>query len=161
MSTAPVTAPSSKPSRAKKDKERKLSQPQQGERLKTVVRRLPPNLPEDIFWQSVQQWVTEETSTWRMYYPGKLRKKYAGYSYFNRSTKFNQGTGLIRRIFLPVLTLHSRTRNNSPCSVVNMMVMSSGIRQVISRFIGSQRAKLILHYRRRRISSCRRVCSLS
>jgi len=47
------------------------------DRLKTVVRRLPPNLPEDIFWGSVQQWVTEETVTWKVYYPGKLRVKYA------------------------------------------------------------------------------------
>ncbi|KAI0032071.1 hypothetical protein K488DRAFT_32579, partial [Vararia minispora EC-137] len=45
------------------------------ERLKTVVRRLPPNLPEEIFWQSVQQWVSDETVTWRVFYPGKLRKK--------------------------------------------------------------------------------------
>jgi regulator of nonsense transcripts 3 len=46
------------------------------ERLKTVVRRLPPNLPEDIFWQSVQNWVSEETATWKVYHQGKLRKKY-------------------------------------------------------------------------------------
>lgn len=46
------------------------------ERLKTVVRRLPPNLPEDVFWQSVQPWVTDETITWKVFYPGKLKKKY-------------------------------------------------------------------------------------
>lgn len=46
------------------------------ERLKTVVRRLPPNLPEDVFWQSVQQWVTDETATWKVFYPGKLKKRY-------------------------------------------------------------------------------------
>ncbi|KAF8513571.1 Smg-4/UPF3 family-domain-containing protein [Hysterangium stoloniferum] len=46
-------------------------------RLKTVVRRLPPNLPEAIFWQSVQPWVTEETVAWKVFYQGKLRKKFS------------------------------------------------------------------------------------
>ena len=60
-----------------RDKERKNSQPEpNNERLKTVVRRLPPNLPEGIFWQSVQSWVTEDTAVWKTYYPGKLRKRY-------------------------------------------------------------------------------------
>jgi len=45
------------------------------ERLKTVVRRLPPNLPEHIFWQSVQAWVTDETVVWKEFYPGKVKKK--------------------------------------------------------------------------------------
>jgi regulator of nonsense transcripts 3 len=45
------------------------------DRLKTVVRRLPPNLPEEVFWQSVQTWVTEESVTWKMFYPGKLGKR--------------------------------------------------------------------------------------
>ncbi|KAJ7784277.1 Smg-4/UPF3 family-domain-containing protein [Mycena metata] len=58
-----------------KDKERLSSQPPTTERLKTVVRRLPPNLPEDIFWQSVQSWVSDETVSWKIYYPGKLRKR--------------------------------------------------------------------------------------
>ncbi|CUA75053.1 Regulator of nonsense transcripts UPF3 [Rhizoctonia solani] len=44
-------------------------------RLKVVVRRLPPNLPENIFWQSVAQWVTDESSSWKLYVPGKLRTK--------------------------------------------------------------------------------------
>ncbi|KAI6126621.1 Smg-4/UPF3 family-domain-containing protein [Pisolithus sp. B1] len=45
------------------------------ERLKTVVRRLPHNLPEEVFWQSVQAWVTEETTTWKMFCPGKVKKR--------------------------------------------------------------------------------------
>ncbi|KAL4069696.1 Smg-4/UPF3 family-domain-containing protein [Scleroderma yunnanense] len=45
------------------------------DRLKTVVRRLPPNLPEEVFWQSVQTWVTDETVSWKMYEPGKTRKR--------------------------------------------------------------------------------------
>ncbi len=50
-------------------------QKSQTERLKTVVRRLPPNLPEEIFWQSVATWVTDETVTWRTYYPGKFKTR--------------------------------------------------------------------------------------
>ncbi|CAA7266188.1 unnamed protein product [Cyclocybe aegerita] len=72
MSATPTTA---KQPKAKKDKEKTASQVHQNERLKTVVRRLPPNLPEEIFWQSVQPWVTEETTIWKTYYKGKLRKK--------------------------------------------------------------------------------------
>lgn len=44
------------------------------EKLKTVVRRLPPNLPEEVFWQSVNPWVTSETTSWKVFYPGKVRK---------------------------------------------------------------------------------------
>lgn len=44
-------------------------------RLKIIVRRLPPNLPESLFWQSVQSWVSEETVSWKEFYGGKLRKK--------------------------------------------------------------------------------------
>jgi regulator of nonsense transcripts 3 len=76
MSTTTVSQISQK-HKKEKDKERTSSQPQANERLKTVVRRLPPNLPEEVFWQSVQPWVTEETSVWKVFYPGKLRKKYA------------------------------------------------------------------------------------
>jgi regulator of nonsense transcripts 3 len=76
MSTATVSQISHK-HKKEKDKERTNSLPQPNERLKTVVRRLPPNLPEEVFWQSVQPWVTEETAVWKVYYPGKLRKKCA------------------------------------------------------------------------------------
>ena len=76
---------STKPAKYKgKDKEKeKDKRPKSGggqksqvERLKTVVRRLPPNLPEEIFWQSVAQWVNEETITWKAYYPGKFKTRY-------------------------------------------------------------------------------------
>ena len=64
-----------KPSRKQKQKESKQPAPDGAERLKTVVRRLPPNLPEEVFWHSVQAWVTDETVTWKSYHPGKLRTK--------------------------------------------------------------------------------------
>ncbi|KAF6741093.1 Smg-4/UPF3 family-domain-containing protein [Ephemerocybe angulata] len=76
MSAATTTHSPSK-SRKEKDKQRqeKNGPQQSGERLKTIVRRLPPNLPEEIFWQTVQRWVSDETSTWKVYYSGKLKKR--------------------------------------------------------------------------------------
>ncbi|KAF8682478.1 Utp21 protein [Rhizoctonia solani] len=59
----------SKPSRTKQ------SASSNAPKLKVVIRRLPPNLPENIFWQSVAQWVTDESSSWKLYVPGKLRTK--------------------------------------------------------------------------------------
>ena len=79
------TAETSRPPKFKgkdKEKEKKSkssgsgSQKSQTERLKTVVRRLPPNLPEDVFWQSVGKWASEETVSWRAYYPGKFKTRY-------------------------------------------------------------------------------------
>lgn len=59
-----------------KQKDPKPQAPAHGtDRLKTVVRRLPPNLPEEIFWQSVQPWVTDDSITWKVYHAGKLRKR--------------------------------------------------------------------------------------
>lgn len=68
--------PAKKQSRSKA-KEKRQGQPKANgtERLKTVVRRLPPNLPEPIFWQSVQTWVTDDSVIWKEYCPGKVKKK--------------------------------------------------------------------------------------
>ncbi|KIY64156.1 hypothetical protein CYLTODRAFT_402264 [Cylindrobasidium torrendii FP15055 ss-10] len=44
-------------------------------RLKIVVRRLPANLPESIFWDSVTEWVTDDTVTWRSFRPGKSKAR--------------------------------------------------------------------------------------
>lgn len=43
-------------------------------RIKVVVRRLPPNLPENIFWDSVAPWVNETTCMWKLFVQGKIRK---------------------------------------------------------------------------------------
>ena len=80
MSTTATAPPSTTPTKPPKQKSRKStdkdrSKEEKPDRLKTVVRRLPPNLPEDVFWQSVQTWVTEESVDWKIFYPGKLRKK--------------------------------------------------------------------------------------
>ncbi|OCH88706.1 hypothetical protein OBBRIDRAFT_757664, partial [Obba rivulosa] len=75
----PIGGPSPKPKAKDKEKEKEkktktVAKPQI-ERLKTVVRRLPPNLPEEVFWQSVQKWVTEETVQWRVYHQGKFKTR--------------------------------------------------------------------------------------
>ncbi|KAF9078390.1 Smg-4/UPF3 family-domain-containing protein [Rhodocollybia butyracea] len=77
--TSPTQPPKSKKEKERekkeRDRERKEKAAQHSERLKIVVRKLPPNLPEEIFWQSVQTWVTDETTTWKIYYPGKFRSR--------------------------------------------------------------------------------------
>ncbi|KIK00982.1 hypothetical protein K443DRAFT_582423 [Laccaria amethystina LaAM-08-1] len=81
MSTSP-SRPKAPPTKPKKERERERERErkekalqQSTERLKTVVRRLPPNLPEEVFWQSVQPWVTEEAVSWKVFYAGKARKR--------------------------------------------------------------------------------------
>ncbi|KAF8273587.1 Smg-4/UPF3 family-domain-containing protein [Lactarius quietus] len=76
MSTA-TTEPPKKPQPKSKTKEKRQGQAKASgsERLKIIVRRLPPNLPEQIFWQSVQPWVTDDTVLWKEFYPGKSRKR--------------------------------------------------------------------------------------
>ncbi|KAJ8507385.1 hypothetical protein ONZ45_g10235 [Pleurotus djamor] len=59
-----------------RDTERNVqTAPPTNERLKAVVRRLPPNLPEEIFWGSVQAWVADGSVNWKIYYPGKASKR--------------------------------------------------------------------------------------
>jgi hypothetical protein len=44
-------------------------------KTKVIVRRLPPNLPEKIFMDSVKPWISEETVDYSLYAPGKLSKR--------------------------------------------------------------------------------------
>lgn len=76
MSTV-IAEPPKKPQPKSKTKEKRQGQTKASgtERLKIIVRRLPPNLPEQIFWQSVQPWVTDDTVLWKEFYPGKSRKR--------------------------------------------------------------------------------------
>lgn len=46
------------------------------DKVKAVIRRLPPNLPEDVFWQSVQPWVSDDAVLMKSFSPGKVRKAY-------------------------------------------------------------------------------------
>ena len=80
-SRRPVQLPNL-PSPKKSQSRSKVKEEQQGqsktvgsERLKTAVCRLPPNLPEQIFWWSVQTWATDESVILKESYPGKVKKK--------------------------------------------------------------------------------------
>lgn len=68
---------SPKKSKFKSSREKKSQGKSPNERLKIAVRRLPPNLPEEIFWQSVSEWVSDKTVSWKTFYPGKVKKRYA------------------------------------------------------------------------------------
>lgn len=85
----PKTKASSQPAGSKRAKRPKQQQQQQAgaggssgggggaagqQKLKIVVRRLPPNIPEDIFWTSTEQWVNDETAGWRSFRRGKVAK---------------------------------------------------------------------------------------
>jgi regulator of nonsense transcripts 3 len=44
-------------------------------KLKVVVRRLPPHLPEAVFRESTKEWIHESTVDWFYYAPGKLHDR--------------------------------------------------------------------------------------
>lgn len=101
-----------KPKSKEKERKPRSSHRSQVERLKTIVRRLPPNLPEDVFWQSVQPWVTEETVTWKVYYQGKFRKRFVYLSVdLWRGSAEHIGAASIRRTRLLAHILRSGARN--------------------------------------------------
>jgi len=37
--------------------------------------QVAPKPPRTGLWQPVQTWVTDETVTWKVFYPGKVKKK--------------------------------------------------------------------------------------
>jgi hypothetical protein len=45
---------------------------QDAARTKIVIRRLPPALPEEIFWKSVGAWVSDDTASWKQYIAGRV-----------------------------------------------------------------------------------------
>lgn len=63
------------PDKSEKKRRKRAAKPKEPPmRLKVVVRRLPPNLPEELFWKSVEQW--REFVDWSSYLPGKLAQRY-------------------------------------------------------------------------------------
>ena len=70
----PMVSPESKTKPPKPPRSKPSSSGANSAKLKTVIRRLPPNLPEDVFWASVQEWVSEETVLWKQFHQGKIRK---------------------------------------------------------------------------------------
>ncbi|OBZ84786.1 Regulator of nonsense transcripts UPF3 [Choanephora cucurbitarum] len=83
-----TTASSAKPKVEKKKKTKKKSKRRTRKpvpKTKVVVRRLPPNLPQDIFMNSVKPWTAEDIVTYSLYVPGKLSKSKAKESVFSRA----------------------------------------------------------------------------
>lgn len=67
-------------SKKKKKKERTRKRAKRNPRKRTlktkvIVRRLPPNLPEDIFMNTVKPWITEENTDYSLYVAGKFAKR--------------------------------------------------------------------------------------
>ena len=75
LAPAVTTSEAKKKKKSRSEKRAAAAKANPHERTKTVVRRLPPNLPEEVFWQSVQQWVSDDTVVWKSFEQGKLRKK--------------------------------------------------------------------------------------
>ncbi|EJU05580.1 hypothetical protein DACRYDRAFT_104067 [Dacryopinax primogenitus] len=74
-SSSPAASPASAPASSKSSKKKRGQETVSATRLKVIVRRLPPNLPEAVFWKSVEPWVNEENTTWRIFYSGKIKPK--------------------------------------------------------------------------------------
>jgi regulator of nonsense transcripts 3 len=72
-----MSTPAPPPSKAAKKREKKSGggAPPAPRLLKVVVRRLPADLPADVFWASVARWAPPERVAWRAFYPGKARKR--------------------------------------------------------------------------------------
>jgi len=64
----------------KKNTRKQANQKKLKTRTKVIVRRLPPNLPEDIFYDSISEWL--ENITWKSYFPGKLSKRLLDFFFF-------------------------------------------------------------------------------
>ncbi|ORX42101.1 RNA-binding domain-containing protein [Piromyces finnis] len=67
----------------KKNTRKQVNQKKLKARTKVIVRRLPPNLPEEVFYDSINEWL--ENITWKSYYPGKLSKSKAKENVFSRA----------------------------------------------------------------------------
>ncbi|KAF7722069.1 hypothetical protein EC973_003717 [Apophysomyces ossiformis] len=96
VTTAASTATSKEKSKSsaekvkKKKKDRAKKKAKQASRksalkTKVVVRRLPPNLPEDVFMNTVKQWTSDELVDFAYYVPGKLAKSKAKEHVFSRA----------------------------------------------------------------------------
>lgn len=84
-----ATSTGEKPAKKRVKKKSKRQPRKNTLKTKVVVRRLPPNLPEKIFFNAVKPWISEETTDYSLYVPGKLSKRYIGYTYKLRAQRLN------------------------------------------------------------------------
>ncbi|GFZ49618.1 hypothetical protein JCM24511_07019 [Saitozyma sp. JCM 24511] len=54
-------------------------------RLKLVIRRLPPALPEETFWKSVAPFVTDQTCQWKRYVKGRAADAFGAHPIHSRA----------------------------------------------------------------------------
>lgn len=74
-------AAAAKAKKKKKDKAKKKAKRQRKNALKTkiVVRRLPANLPEEVFMNAVKRWTGDDVVDYKFYVPGKVTQRYDFY----------------------------------------------------------------------------------
>ncbi|CAG8530733.1 6367_t:CDS:2 [Dentiscutata heterogama] len=85
MLTLPMSSKPIKSSRPKKSKAKRSGRCKNATKTKVVVRRLPPLLPENLFMESVKQWVNEETVDWCRFHQGRISKSKNKENIFSRA----------------------------------------------------------------------------
>lgn len=71
-----AAAKAKKKQKEKAKKKAKKASRKNAPKTKVVVRRLPPNLPEDVFMNAVKRWTSDEVVDYKFYVPGKLSQRY-------------------------------------------------------------------------------------
>ncbi|KAG9306901.1 hypothetical protein G9A89_002570 [Geosiphon pyriformis] len=82
--SASSKTPKSSGSKAKKAKSKRTGR-KLATRTKVIVRRLPPNVPEEKFLESVKPWANELTTDWYVFYPGRVSKSKNKENIFSRA----------------------------------------------------------------------------
>ncbi|CDH57309.1 wd repeat-containing protein [Lichtheimia corymbifera JMRC:FSU:9682] len=80
-------AAAAKAKKKKKDKAKKKAKRQRKNALKTkiVVRRLPANLPEEVFMTAVKRWTGDDVVDYKFYVPGKVTQSKGKENVFSRA----------------------------------------------------------------------------
>ncbi|KAI8074721.1 Smg-4/UPF3 family-domain-containing protein [Gongronella butleri] len=71
----------------KRERRRKKAKSSAKEAIKTkvIVRRLPPNLPEDVFMNAVSRWTGDDIVDYKVYIPGKVSQSKGKENTFSRA----------------------------------------------------------------------------
>lgn len=100
-------------------------------KLKIVVRRLPANIPEEIFWSSTAQWVNDETAGWKVFRKGKVAKAYVAPALLSSS-----GTPELLHLTQLMPSLNAATRSRR----TRELTFCSRTRLLYSTFTGATMA---------------------
>lgn len=84
-------AAAAKAKKKKKDKAKKKAKRQRKNALKTkiVVRRLPANLPEEVFMNAVKRWTGDDVVDYKFYVPGKVTQRYVSNDFYYNTSQVN------------------------------------------------------------------------